>query len=342
MSDSFNGKTIYLENYLWYLQMSDTQTLDSVVIKNKTFEFKGKADSSYMAVLSVANRPYALIFVENGNIKITISEDANQQNIATGTQLNNTFQSYNKRLESVKGKINELVQYSRSQNMTEELNREVNEKYVELTKEALQISTKFLDENPGTIVSAFILLNSISQGLNDKLIQSYYDKFDDEVKNSMLGNIIIQEIERVKIKEIAVDELFRDLVMKTPDDKEISISDYAGKGKYVLLDFWASWCGPCRSENPNVVALYNDYKNKEFEIVGISFDENKDAWIKGIKDDNITWPQMSDLKGWKSEAALKYRIQGIPFTVLLDKQGKVIATKLRGQELRNKISTLIK
>jgi thiol-disulfide isomerase/thioredoxin len=341
-SASLDGKTIYLDDYMWYMELSNTKTLDSTVIKGKTFKFNGKTDSSYMALLRVDNRPYAILFVENGNIKIDISEDINQQNIATGTKLNDLFKSYTESVKPITDKIKELIQYARSQEMTEELDHEVNEKYTALSKETLQISTKFLDENPSTILSAFILLSSMSQGIEEDLIQGYYDKFDENIKNSVLGNLIGQTIERMKLKKIAVNDLFRDITMKTPDDGEISISDYAGKGKYVLLDFWASWCGPCRAENPNVVSLYNDYKNKEFEIVGISLDKNKDAWIKGIKDDGIIWPQMSDLKGWKSEAAIKYCLKSIPFTVLLDKEGKVIATNLRGQELRNKIRTLIK
>jgi thiol-disulfide isomerase/thioredoxin len=337
-----DGKTIYLDDYLWYVQLSDTKALDSTTVKGKTFEFKGKADTAYMAVLSVDNRPYAILFVENGNIKVTLSEDINQQNIATGTKLNNLFKSYNESLEPVKAKIDELVKYAHSQAMTDELSQEVNAKYLELSKEILQISTKFIEANPGTLLSAFLLLTIMSQGIENDLIQDFYDKFDESVKNSVLGNLIGQELEKIKVKEIAIDEPFRDLTMKNTDDEDVSISDYAGRGKYVLLDFWASWCGPCRAENPGMVALYNDYKNKGFEIVGVSLDENKDAWLKGIKDDGITWPQMSDLKGWKSEAALKYRVQGIPFTVLLDKDGKVIATNLRSKELRIKLSTLIK
>jgi thiol-disulfide isomerase/thioredoxin len=341
-SASLDGKTIYLDNHLWYLQLSNTKTLDSAVIKGKTFEFNGKTDSSYMAILSVDNRPCAILFVENGNIKVNISEDDKQLNLATGTKSNDLFKAHNKSLEPVITKIRELQQYARSQAMTEELQQELNAKYIELSKEGLQISLKYINENPGTMFAACILIDAMSQGIDDELTQSIYDKFDEKVKNSVIGNLIGKEIEKAKIKEIAVDEPFRDLTMKTPDDEEISISSYAGKGKYVLLDFWASWCGPCRSENPNVVALYNDYKNKGFEIVGVSLDNDKDAWIKGIKDDGITWPQMSDLKGWESEAAVKYRIRGIPFTVLLDKEGKVIATNLRGEALRTKISTLIK
>ncbi|MDR1582370.1 MAG: AhpC/TSA family protein [Prevotellaceae bacterium] len=341
-SDLMEGQTIYLENYLWYMKMSDQKILDSAVIHDKKFEFKGKTDSSYMAVLTIGNQAYATIFVENGNINVDISEEPNKRNIATGTKLNNLFKSYDQSMEPTKKKIDELIQYARSQEITEQLQLEVNQKYDELSKEMFQISVNFLNENPGTVLSAYVLVSCMVQGgLDVELIQSSYDKLDNQVKNSALGNIIQKEIKRANTKEIAEGEIFRDLTLKTPEDKEVSLSDYAGKGKYVLIDFWASWCGPCRAENPNVVALYKEYKNKGLEIVGVSFDNDKDRWIKGIADDGITWPQMSDLKGWESEAAAKYKITGIPFTILLDKEGKVIATNLRGDALKDKIKTLI-
>jgi thiol-disulfide isomerase/thioredoxin len=178
-------------------------------------------------------------------------------------------------------------------------------------------------------------------GFEGKPAQNAYDKLDENVKNSTWGKIILQEIAKMKYASIETGEMFRDLTMQTPDGKNVSISDYAGKGKYVLIDFWASWCKPCRNENPNVVALYKDYKDKDFEIIGVSLDQNKDMWIKGIEDDGIAWPQMSDLKGWDSDAVAKYRIKGIPFTVLLDKGGKIIDINLRGTKLRDKIKSLI-
>jgi thiol-disulfide isomerase/thioredoxin len=339
-SDSMNGKTIYLGNYLWYMKLSDKKVVDSAVINGKQFEFKGKTDSAYIALLVVDGRSLCMLFVENGNINIDISEEPNANNIATGTELNDKFRAYNQNMEPVRNKMQKLMQDARSQE-TEELGQEFDSKYEELSKEMLQLSIKFLDENPGTVLSALILLVSMSQGVEVEVLQNTYDKLNEQVKNGALGQIIAKEIKREKIKDIEIGEIFRDLTLKTPEGKDISISDYAGKGKYVLLDFWASWCGPCRAENPNVVALYNKYKDKGFEIVGVSMDDNKDNWIKGIESDGITWPQMSDLKGWDSEAAFKYRVQGIPFTVLLDKDGKVIATNLRGEELANKIRTLI-
>ena len=119
------------------------------------------------------------------------------------------------------------------------------------------------------------------------------------------------------------------------------MSDYAGKGKVVLVDFWASWCGPCRQEMPNVVKVYNQYKDKGFEIVGVSLDQTEEAWKKGIADLGITWPQMSDLKYWQCEAAAIYGVNAIPHTVLIDKDGTIIERNLRGEKLYERIAELL-
>jgi thiol-disulfide isomerase/thioredoxin len=339
-SDSMEGKTVYLENILWYMKQSSQKSLDSAVIHNKKFQFKGNTDSTYIVLLTVDGNPFTIFLIENGNISINIPDDMNQT-IVSGTVLNDQLKSYNDKMKPTKDKFQELMQYAQTQEKTPELQSEIQEKYESLTKELLQISVKFLDENPGSILSAYVLLSALSQDIDIETVQSAYGKFDENTKNSVFGKIISRELARMKTAEIAEGDIFRDMTMKTPDNKDISISDYAGKGKYVLLDFWASWCGPCRAENPNVVALYKEYKDKGFEIIGVSLDNNKDAWIKGINDDGITWPQMSDLKGWESEATMKYKVQGIPFTVLLDKEGKVVAKNLRGEELKSKIKTLI-
>jgi thiol-disulfide isomerase/thioredoxin len=340
-SDSMNGKMVYLENHLWHMNLSSLKVLDSAIIKNNKFEFKGSTDSTYMALLNVDNNVVMMLFVESGKIQVDIPEDVNKS-VATGTKQNDLLKSYKEALESSRSKLTELMQQANSPEQTEEFMRDMNKKYEEIMGEMLQTSIKFLDESPESLFSAFVLAGSLAQGIDADALQNGYDKLDDKVKNGALGNILLQTLTRMKVTEIVAGETYRDLTMNTPDDTEISLSDYVGQGKYVLVDFWASWCGPCRQENPNVVALYKEYKNKDFEIVGVSLDNNKDAWIKGIKDDGITWPQMSDLKGWDSESVMRYGIKGIPYTVLLDKEGKVIETNLRGEKLKNKLKALIR
>jgi len=156
---------------------------------------------------------------------------------------------------------------------------------------------------------------------NDKTVRTYHD-----VVSKMLATTSGMEAPEINLP--------------SPEGKEIALSSL--RGKVVLIDFWASWCGPCRKEMPNVVKAYNKYKDKGFEIYGVSLDQDKDRWVEAIKKDGITWPQVSDLKYWQSEVVPLYSIQGIPYTVLLDKEGKIIAKGLRGAELDKKLEEILK
>ena len=133
---------------------------------------------------------------------------------------------------------------------------------------------------------------------------------------------------------------FHELEMKNMNDEDVRLSQWAGKGQYVMIDVWASWCGPCRQEMPNVVANYEKYHQKGFEIVGVSFDQRKDAWVAAVQQMGMNWPQMSDLKGWKCTASEAYGISSIPASVLLDPQGKIVATNLRGKALGEKLKEI--
>ena len=137
-------------------------------------------------------------------------------------------------------------------------------------------------------------------------------------------------------------EKFIDIELITPEGERKWLSEYVGHSKFLFIDFWASWCGPCRGENPHVVEIYKEYHPKGLEIFGVSLDNNKEAWVKAIADDGLVWKHGSDLKGWQSAPAQLYSVTGIPHTVLLDENNKIIAKNLRGDELKQKIAELLK
>ncbi len=149
-----------------------------------------------------------------------------------------------------------------------------------------------------------------------------------------------EEMERRRQQGSWIGKKAPELILPDPNGKQIALSSF--KGKYVLVDFWASWCGPCRRENPNVVAAYNQFKNKNFTILGVSLDEKKEAWIEAIQSDGLNWTHVSDLAFWKSKAVTTFGFEGIPFNILIDPQGNVVAEALRGSELINKLSEVVK
>ncbi|MBK0402917.1 AhpC/TSA family protein [Adhaeribacter sp. BT258] len=196
----------------------------------------------------------------------------------------------------------------------------------------------FIRRNPNSIMSVYstlTLINPEEQYAFADSMLAVYKKTQPESKYTKALN------ERLsKLGNVTVGSMAPDITLPTPDGGTQSLSSL--KGKYVLIDFWASWCGPCRRENPNVVKMYNKYKDKGFEIFGVSFDQSKEKWVEAIAKDKLTWPHVSDLKGWESAAGKLYNITAIPHTVLIDKEGKIIAKNLRGAALEAKLAEVLK
>ncbi len=205
---------------------------------------------------------------------------------------------------------------------------------VKNTEEKAKIVKQMIDENPSSPACIFFI-----DILDSKKDYAYYKKLSDGLKPYAGTQLVHDFIQKtINIKKLEIGNEAPEIALKNPEGKVVKLSSL--RGNYVLVDFWASWCRPCRRENPNNVKMYQKYHDKGFEIYGVSLDRDKNSWLKAIKDDNLTWTQVSDLKFWNSEGAKIYNVRSIPHTVLLDKEGKIIAKNLRGKSLEKKLAEI--
>jgi peroxiredoxin len=195
---------------------------------------------------------------------------------------------------------------------------------------------EFIKKQPSSIVSAFVLYRYFSPNLSAEEVVKYTDLLDKSLAKTQYVKLLRDLPAALRTTEIG--QQAPDFTLPDPSGKPVKLSD--NFGKYLLVDFWAAWCGPCRRENPNVVRLHNKYKEKGFGVFGVSLDSKKEAWVKAIAKDELNWPQVSDLAFWDSAPAKLYGIRGIPGNVLLDPSGKIIARNLRGEELEKKLAEL--
>ena len=327
-----DGKKIYLMDQL------TNKVIDSMVVANGKFSFSGTADKDAFMAVKAENRSWTTDFFNDGTPVIINVNDSTLK----GSPLNERLA----KLE-VEQDIPRRIMNAKTSKMTEEEllahQDEVIDEMNKMIDKMVTFANKvFKEERNSLIPVAFAGYYFIDNGVEayDELVKEqvafanhpYLKKTRDEVEEALKP--------KGSPKTAFIGQQYIDLEMSDPDGKMHKISELVGEGKWVLVDFWASWCGPCRAEMPNVLEAYNKYHAKGFEVVGVSFDEKKEAWVKAIGQIKMPWLQISDLKGWKCAAAPIYKIDGIPDNILIDPQGKIIDRALRGKALHSRLQKI--
>ena len=313
--------------------------MDSTKAEDGKFTFSGNMASPEMSAVTVDTIGAFKLFLENSDIKITGSADSlNSLNIK-GSAIHDKYADFQGSIGQYDQEISNLYQEYKSakQKGNDKRAKEIEDEYQAVSENKIEYIKKFVKDHTSSVISPYVTSRYLLPYIKFSELDSTYKALDTAVKKSRYAQKIKDR--RDLLKRVQVGKPFIDFTLPNPEGKPLTFSDYVGDG-YVLLDFWASWCNPCRKENPNLVENYKKYKDQGFEIFGVSLDKNKEAWKRAIEQDNITWPQASDLKGWNNSVSQKYGVMSIPSNVLIDKEGKIVAKDLRGKELEQKLKEI--
>lgn len=337
------------------VRYTDRVVLDSTSIVNGKFEFKGKMDSPMEAHLRVRHdatpdHPSKMstydvkpLLLSNETISIT-AKDSISKAVITGSALNAENDKVTAYLKPIYVKYDILNKEFAAQPEAKKQDRayiqtlELRAKAIE--KEILDAKLSYIAKNTDQHMALMAFSSLLGPEFDVTGMEKVFLSLNETLRNSYLGKQVGARIATAKKTLEGVEAT--DFAQPDVDGKLIKLSDY--RGKYVLIDFWASWCAPCRRENPNLVKAYDQYKSKGFEILGVSMDKaaDKAKWLKAIEEDKLTWKQVADLKGWDNEAGLLYEVKAIPMNFLINPEGKIIAKYLRGDELNKKLAELLK
>jgi len=335
-----NGTKVYLQ------VQGETEMIakDTVEVQSGKFEIKGAFETLEIAIVTVeGNNPIPFI-MENGNITIKVNKDTIQNSVVGGTPENELFQDYSGKTKVVYKKIGDFQaskqeEYMGAQAVNDTVTMNALMKQLKTMQEELIVLAKdVISKNNDKYLSALLLENNLAtQTITAEEGKAYFDKFTDKIKQTRAGKSIEKIVKAAT--EVVIGKPAPNFSAPSPDGKTISLKE--SLGKVTIIDFWASWCGPCRQENPSVVAMYNELHEKGLNIIGVSLDKDGDKWKEAIAKDGLTWAQVSNLKFWQEPIAEQYNVKSIPATFILDENGIIVARDLRGDELKAKVKELL-
>jgi peroxiredoxin len=345
--DSFiiNGDITGLKDPYIYLQerVGDSIRIDSATVTDGKFTFRGEAQNPYMAAIFTKPAPPKVasgfrFYLQNADINITGNIDSLNEAKVMGSATQDEYEAYKASVKDISDKENALYeQYSSARKNKDTAALAGIEKQINELDDQMSVRTKdYIAAHPKSAVS-LNELQSLTYSTSYAELNKLFTGLDTSLQNTHSGKKLATQL--AIMEKTAIGKPALAFTQNDVNGKPVSLSDF--RGKYVLVDFWASWCGPCRAENPNVLKAYNQYKDKNFTVFGVSLDEKGDNWKKAVEEDKLPWTQASDLKGWKNEAAQQYGVNAIPANYLIDPNGIIIGHNLRGEDLENKLAEVL-
>lgn len=330
--------------------------IDTVKIEKGKFSFKGSAAEPEIHMVQVESLMGKVPFIlENGEIEIEIDKDSIQKSSVSGTYNNDELTNFKKEGAKMQKKLMKFQQDNMMKMQTAQQNQDtvtmnsLRKEFTKLQEEFMKQSEDYVDSHPKAFISVLIVDGMFNQMAPDlDKIKKHFAKLDKSLQEGKVGKGIQKRINAIENPVAATPEsagspavgsVAPDFSAKNPEGKTVSLKE--SMGKVTIIDFWASWCKPCRAENPNVVALYSELHGKGLNIIGVSLDKEAGAWKDAIAKDKLTWNQISNLQYWNEPIAKTYGVESIPATFILDASGKIVAKDLRGDALKAKVNELL-